>query len=67
MFEHDCLDMCAVLSVLYAFVSYFSICTCPAQLNMFYMERRYRNKIIIVIIFHMRNVRLHLDVINLFL
>ena len=40
----------AVLSVLYAFVLYFCICTCSAQLSMFHMERRSRNMLIIIII-----------------
>ena len=39
-----------VLSVLYACVSYFCICTCSAQLSMFHMERRSRNTLIIIII-----------------
>ena len=39
-----------VLSVLYACVSYFCICTCLAQLSMFHMERRFRNTLIIIII-----------------
>ena len=39
-----------VLSVLYACVLYFCICTCSAQLNMFHMERRSRNTLIIIII-----------------
>ena len=39
-----------VLSVLYACVLYFYICTCSAQLSMFHMERRSRNTLIIIII-----------------
>ena len=39
-----------VLSVLYACVSYFCICTCSAQLSMLHMERRSRNTLIIIII-----------------
>ena len=39
-----------VLSVLYACVSDFCICTCSAQLSMFHMERRSRNTLIIIII-----------------
>ena len=39
-----------VLSVLYACVMYFCICTCSAQLSMFDMERRSRNTLIIIII-----------------
>ena len=39
-----------VLSVLYACVSYFCICTCSAQLSMFHMEKRSRNTLIIIII-----------------
>ena len=38
----------AVVSVLYACVLYFCICTCTAQLSMFHMERRSRNTLIIV-------------------
>ena len=37
-----------VLSVLYACVSYFCVCTCSAQLSMFHMERRSRNTLIIM-------------------
>ena len=40
----------AVLSVLYACVLYFCICTCSAQVSMFHMERRSRNMLIIIII-----------------
>ena len=40
----------AVLGVLYTCVLYFCICTYTAQLSMFRMERRSRNKIIIIII-----------------
>ena len=40
----------AVLSVLYACVSYFCICTCSAQLGMFHMERRSRNILITILI-----------------
>ena len=36
-----------LLSVLYACVLYFCICTCSAQLSMFHMERRSRNTLII--------------------
>ena len=50
MFQHDCLDTYCFLSVLYACVSYFYICTCSAQLNMFHMEKRSRNTLIIIII-----------------
>ena len=39
-----------VLSVLYAGVSYFCICTCSAQFSMCHMERRSRNTLIIIII-----------------
>ena len=39
-----------VLSVLYACVLYFCICTCSAHLSMFDMERRSRNMLIIIII-----------------
>ena len=37
-----------VLSVLYACVLHFCICTCSAQLSMFHMERRSRNMLIII-------------------
>ena len=40
----------AVLSVLYACVLYFCICTCSAQLSMFHLERRSRNTITIIMI-----------------
>ena len=40
----------AVLSVLYACVLYFCICTCSAQLSMFHRVRRSRNTLIIIII-----------------
>ena len=39
-----------VLSVLYACVFYFCICTCSAQLSMFHMEKRSTNALIIIII-----------------
>ena len=38
-----------VLNALYAFVLYICICTCSTQLNMFHMERRSRNTLIIII------------------
>ena len=38
----------AVLSVLYACVLYFCICTCSAQLSKFHMERHSRNMLIII-------------------
>ena len=38
------------LSVLYACVLYFCICTCSAQLSMFHRERRSRNTLIVIII-----------------
>ena len=38
-----------VLSVLYACVLYFCICTCLAHLSMIHMERRSRNTLIIII------------------
>ena len=41
-----------VLSVLYACVLYFCICTCSTQLSMFHMERRSRNTLIIIIIMY---------------
>ena len=40
----------AVLSVLYACVLYFCICTCSVQLNIIHMQRRSRNMLIIIII-----------------
>ena len=40
----------AVLSVLYACVLYFCICTCSVQLSMFHMERRSRKTLIVIII-----------------
>ena len=40
----------AVLSVLYACVLYFRICTCSTQLSMFHMERRCSSMLIIIII-----------------
>ena len=40
----------AVLSVLYACVWYFCVCTCSAQLSMFHMERHSRNTLIVIII-----------------
>ena len=40
----------AVLSVLYACVLYFCLCTCSAQLSTFHMERRSRNMLITIII-----------------
>ena len=51
MFQHNYLDGApAVLSDLCAYVLYFCICTCSAQLSMFHMERRSRNTLIIIII-----------------
>ena len=40
----------AVLSVLYACVLHFCICTCSAQLSMFHMERRPGSTLIIVVV-----------------
>ena len=40
----------AVLGDLYACVLYFCICTCSAQLSMFYMEMLSRNITIIIVI-----------------
>ena len=40
----------AVLSVLFACVLHFCICTCSTQLSMFHMERRSGNTLIIIII-----------------
>ena len=39
-----------VLSVLYAYVLSFCICTCTAQLSMFHMERCSRKTLIIIIL-----------------
>ena len=39
----------AALGVLYAYVLYFCICTCSAQLSMFHMERCSKNMLIIII------------------
>ena len=38
----------AVLSILYACVLYFCICSCSAQLSMFHVERRSRNTLIVI-------------------
>ena len=38
------------LNVVYACVSYFCICTCPAHLSMFHVEKHSRNTLIIIII-----------------
>ena len=43
----------AVLSVLYACVLYFCICTCSAQLTMFHIERRSRNTLIMMMMMMM--------------
>ena len=40
----------AVLSVLYACVLYFCICTCSAQLSMFHKERRSRNTLLLLLL-----------------
>ena len=48
MFEHNWAP--ASLGVLYACVLYICIFTCSAQLSMFDMERRFRNRLIIIII-----------------
>ena len=48
IFQHDYLD--TVLSILYACILYFCICTCSAKLSMFHMERRSRNTLIVIII-----------------
>ena len=40
----------SVLSVFYACVLYFCICTCLAQFSMFHMERRFRNMLLIIFI-----------------
>ena len=39
-----------VLSVLYACILYFCICTCSAQLSMFHMERRSRNMLLLLLL-----------------
>ena len=46
----------AVLSVLYACVLHFCICTCSAQLSMFHMERRFRNTLISISIIIIINI-----------
>ena len=51
-----------VVSVLYACVLYFCICSCSAQLSMFHMERRSKNTLIVIIIiiwipFELSNIR----------
>ena len=58
MFFHcliECFSMIvctpAILSVVYACVLHFCICTYSAQLSTFHMERRSRNTLIIIIIF----------------
>ena len=48
-----------VLSVLYACVLYFSICTCSAQLIIFHMKRRSRNTLIFIIIIIIKCVSIH--------
>ena len=53
MFQHDYLDTYC-LSVLYACILHFCICTCSAQLSMFHVERRSRNTLIIFIIIKMQ-------------
>ena len=45
MFGHDWTHLLWVS--IYACVLYFCICTCSARLNMFHMERRSRNTLII--------------------
>ena len=50
MFQHDCFEHLLFLSVLYACVFYFCICTCSAQLSMFHKEKRSRNTLIIIMI-----------------
>ena len=44
----------AVLSVLYACVLYFCLCPCSGQQNMFHMERRSRNTLIITVIIKLK-------------
>ena len=39
-----------ILFVLYAYVSYFCICTRSAQLSMFHMERHSRNTLILLLL-----------------
>ena len=48
----------AVLSVLYAWILYFCICTCSVQLSMIHMERRFRNTLIIITIIYHKNIKL---------
>ena len=49
-----------VLSVLYACVLYFCICTCSAHLSRFHMERRSTNTLIIIIIYDVQDDELYL-------
>ena len=46
----------AVLGVLYAWVLYFCICTCSAQLSMIHMKRCSRNTLIIITIIIITNI-----------
>ena len=48
MFQHDYLN--AYCFDLYACVLHFCICICSAQLSMFHMERRSRNRLIITLV-----------------
>ena len=46
-----------VLSVLYACILYFCICTCYAQMSMFHVERRSRNTLIIINLLRQKSVK----------
>ena len=48
MLEQNCLDTCC-LGCLSCMCFVFCICTCSAQLSMFHMERRSRNRLTIII------------------
>ena len=52
------IDWTPVLSVLYACVLYFCVCTCSAQLSMFHMERHSRNTLIVISIIIIKIFRL---------
>ena len=52
----------AVLSILYACVLYFCVCTCSVQLSMFHMERCCRNTLIILNVFN-KGVLCHVELV----
>ena len=54
----------AVLGVSFAYVLYFSICTCSAQLSMFHMERHSRNTLIMILIIILMKRLRYLDVVG---